>query len=357
MDFKKFALTFIIVLGVALIFANYTAAALPTDNRPDGPVVLAAATPTTEPTAEATGEAAMDVEKPVNIYAVSHGACAWDSYWCVVEKGSNDAAKALGVDVTLLTTDKFDLEATAQNIDRAVAAKPDVLMVTITDAVLFDEPIRRAVTAGIPVIAYDSVDTRPKEERIPYITYVGPDDYQGGYQAGDHFIKAGGKTKAVCINQQVGHALLDLRCKGLKDRLAEDNISVDTLGISEDPAQSATVISDYYASNPDTDMFLTLGPTGADPFYAFMESEGLKSGDVLHGTFDLSPKIVEKIKDGTSLFAIDGQPYLVGYLPVFWGAMIHRFGIYPSTDITATGPGFVDKNNVAEVEALAGTYR
>jgi simple sugar transport system substrate-binding protein len=275
----------------------------------------------------------------------------------VVEKGSDDAAKDLGVDVTLLTTDKFDLEATAQNIDRAVAANPDVLMVTITDAVLFDEPIRRAIDAGIPVIAYDSVDTRPREERIPYMTYVGPDDYQGGYQAGDHFIKAGGATKAVCINQQVGHALLELRCQGLKDRLAEDNIPVDVLGISEDPAQSTTTISDYYASNPDTDMFLTLGPTGADPFYAFMEAEGLQPGDVLHGTFDLGPKIVEKIKDGTSLFAIDGQPYMVGYLPVFWAAMLHRYGLGPSTDITATGPSFVDASNVEQVEELAGTYR
>jgi len=182
----------------------------------------------------------------------------------------DDAKKDLNVDVTLLTTDKFDLEATAQNIDRAVAAKPDVLMVTITDQVLFDEPIRRAIEAGIPVIAYDSVDTRSKEERIPYLTYVGPDDYQGGYQAGDYFIKAGGSTKAVCINQQVGHVLLDLRCQGLKDRLVEENIPVDVLGVSDDPAQSTTTISDYYASNPDVDMFLTLGPNSADPFYAFV---------------------------------------------------------------------------------------
>lgn len=353
MNFKRLTLVLVLVMGLLLAFASYTLAALPADNTPAGAAELVQTDPTEEPTEEAMA----DDRAPVNIYAVSHGACAWDSYWCVVEKGSDDAAKDLGVDVTLLTTDKFDLEATAQNIDRAVAANPDVLMVTVTDAVLFDEPIRRAIDAGIPVIAYDSGDIRPKEESIPYLTYVGPDDYQGGYQAGERFLQAGGATKAVCINQQVGHVLLDLRCQGLSDRLAEDGIEVDSLGISEDPAQSTTVISDYYAANPDTDMFLTLGPTGADPFYAFMEAEGLEPGDVLHGTFDLSPKIVEKIKDGTSLFAIDGQPYMVGYLPVFWGAMIHRYGIGPSTDITATGPGFVDESNIAVVEELAGTYR
>jgi simple sugar transport system substrate-binding protein len=356
MNTKRLTLVLIVVLGLILVFASYTSAALPADDTQDTTVALIQTDPTEEPTAEATEEAEDD-RPPVNIYAVSHGACAWDSYWCVVEKGTDDAVRDLNVDVTLLTTDKFDLEATAQNIDRAVAAEPDILMVTVTDAVLFDEPIRRAIDAGIPVIAYDSVDTRPKEERIPYITYVGPDDYEGGFQAGDRFIEAGGATKAVCINQQVGHVLLDLRCQGLSDRLAEENIDVEVLGISDDPAQSTTVISDYYAANPDTDIFLTLGPNGADPFYAFMEAEGLEAGDVLHGTFDLSPKIVEKIKDGTTNFAIDGQPYMVGYLPVFWGAMIHRYGLYPGTEITATGPSFVDETNVTMVEELAGTYR
>jgi simple sugar transport system substrate-binding protein len=353
MNIKRLSVVLVVVLSAMLVLANYSLAALPVEPQPQGEVIVAQET--AEPTEEAM--AAKDERPPVNIYAVSHGACAWDSYWCVVEKGMDDAKRDLNVDVTLLTTDKFDLEATAQNIDRAIAANPDILMVTITDQVLFDEPLRRAIDAGIPVIAYDSVDTRSKEERIPYITYVGPDDYQGGYQAGDRFIQAGGKTKAVCINQQVGHVLLDLRCQGLEDSLAKANIPVEILGISGDPAESTTVLGDYYASNPDTDIFLTLGPTGADPFYAFMEAEGLEPGDVLHGTFDLSPKIVEKIKDGTSLFGIDGQPYMVGYLPVFWGAMGFRYGMYPSTDITATGPSFVDATNVAVVEELAGTYR
>lgn len=333
----------LVIMALALILASCAPAT------PAPPAEQAAST-------EAAAPAPKDERAPVNIYAVSHGACAWDSYWCVVERGMDDAAKDLGVQMTLLTTDKFDLEATAQNIDRAVAAKPDGLAVTVTDAVLFEEPIKRAIDAGIPVIAYDSADVRPKGERIPYLTFVGPDDYLGGYQAGDRFAAAGG-GKAVCINQQVGHVLLDLRCQGLTDRLAEDNIPVDVLGISDDPAQSATVIADYYAANPDTNLFLTLGPNGADPFYAFMDAAGLKPGDVHHGTFDLSPKISEKIKDGTTDFAIDGGPYLVGYLPVMWLAMIQRYGLYPSNEITATGPAFVDKTNVDLVAKLAGTYR
>jgi simple sugar transport system substrate-binding protein len=294
---------------------------------------------------------------PVNIYAVSHGACAWDSFWCVVERGMKDAASDLGVQLTLLTTDKFDLEATAQNIDRAVAGKPDALAVTVTDAVLFQEPIMRAIKAGIPVIAYDSCDIRPKAERLPYVTCVGPKQYEGGYLGADRLVKKYKGTKGVCINEQVGHTLADERCRGFTDRLAEDNIPSEMLGISDDPAQSTTVIGDYYAANPKTDLFLTLGPNGADPMYAFMDANGLKAGDIHHGTFDLSPKISERVKDGTTDFAIDGAPYLVGYLPVMWLTMIHRHGLYPPDDFTATGPAFIDKTNIDLVAAQAGTFR
>jgi len=336
----------LLVMALALVLASCGPAATPVE-KPQEP----------EAATEAPAPAVNDEREPVNIYAVAHAACAWDSYWCVVEKGMNDAAKDLSVDVTLLTTDKFDLEATAQNIDRALAANPDALMVTVTDAVLFEEPIMRAIEAGIPVIAYDSADIRPEEERIPYITFVGPNEYLGGYSAGDKLVKAHGGTKGVCINQQVGHVLLDERCRGFSDRLAEDNIPTDVLGISDDPAQSAAIIGDYYTANPDADLFLTLGPNGADPFYAFMDAAGLAAGDIFHGTFDLGPKIVEKVKDGTSDFAIDGGPYLVGYLPVMWLAMIQRYGLYPPDAITATGPSFVDKTNVDMVAELAGTYR
>ncbi len=64
-----------------------------------------------------------------------------------------------------------------------------------------------------------------------------------------------------------------------------------------------------------------------------------------------------KIKDGTTLFGIDQQPYLQGYLSVQWLVWVNRYGFTPPGPITPTGPGFVDASNVALVEQLAGTYR
>ncbi|MCS7220535.1 MAG: sugar ABC transporter substrate-binding protein [Anaerolineae bacterium] len=297
----------------------------------------------------------VDPNRPVNLFFVQHALCAWDSFWCVVEEGIRRAADDMNVNVTILGPDKFDLEKVAQLIDQAVAAKPDGLAVTVTDPDLFREPIQRALDAGIPVVAYNA-GSGPIEDKIAYLTYLGQDEYQGGYQGGLRLAAQGGK-KGVCINHQVGHVGLDKRCRGFTDALKEKGIPAEVLAITNDPAESQTIISDYYTANPDTDIFLTLGPNGANPFYAFLETAGLKPGDVIHGTFDLSPEIIARIKDGTTLFGIDQQPFLQGYGSVQALMLKVRYGISPALPVTPTGPGFVDASNVEVVEALAGKYR
>ncbi|HUW10181.1 MAG TPA: sugar ABC transporter substrate-binding protein [Anaerolineae bacterium] len=294
-------------------------------------------------------------DKEVNIYMVQHALCAWDSWWCTLKKAVQDAERHLGVNVTVLGPDEFDLEKTAALIDQAVAAQPDGIALTVTDPVLFKEPIMRAIEAGIPVLAFNA-GSGPEKDGIPYMTYIGMDEYQGGYQGGKRLAAAGG-TRAVCINHQVGHAGLDARCQGLVDAFTEAGMVAEVLAVANDPAESQTVIDDYYTANPDTNTFLTMGPNSANPFYAFMEAAGLGAGDILHGTFDLSAEIVAKIKDGTTLFGIDQQPYLQGYGSVLTLTLLNRYGITPALPVTATGPGFVDLGNITIVEALAGTYR
>jgi len=288
----------------------------PTEAAQPEPTEEAQPEPTEEPAAP-TGDAGT---KPLKIYAVQHALCAWDSFWCTVEDGIKTAADQMGVEVTILGPDKFDLEKVAQLIEQAVAAQPDGLALTVTDADLFRAPIQKALDAGIPVVAYNA-GSGPVVDGIDYLTYLGQDEYQGGYQAGMRLAADGG-TAGVCINQQVGHTGLDRRCQGFVDALTELGIDAEVLAISDDPASSQTVISDYYTANPDTDLFLTLGPNGANPFYAFMEAEGLGAGDIKHGTFDISPEIAAKIKDGTTMFGIDQQPFLQGYGAIMMLTMV-----------------------------------
>jgi simple sugar transport system substrate-binding protein len=306
-----------------------------------------------EAEAEAPAAGTSDPNRRLNIFAVQHAECSWDSFWCTVQAGIEQAGIDDNVDVTILAPDEFDLDKTASLIEQAVAANPDGIMLTVTDPVLFKEPIMKAINAGIPVIAYNA-GSGPIADGIPYLTYLGQDEYQGGYLGGLRLAADGG-TRGVCINQQVGHAGLDKRCQGFVDALTEKGIEAEVLAITDDPAESATIIGDYYAANPTTDIFLTLGPNGANPFYVFLENEGLTG--VKHGTFDLSPEIEANIKSGVTMFGIDQQPFLQGYGGIEILNLLIRHGIVPALPVTPTGPGFVTKDNLSTVEALAGEYR
>ena len=72
-------------------------------------------------------------------------------------------------------------------------------------------------------------------------------------------------------------------------------------------------------------------------------------------TFDLSPDVIKDIKAGTSLFAVDQQQYLQGYLPVVFLKLFKTNANTVGGGLPVlTGPGFVDKSNAATVEKLAG---
>ena len=120
-------------------------------------------------------------------------------------------------------------------------------------------------------------------------------------------------------------------------------LKAEVLGVKgEDAAQAQTTIGDFYTANPDVDAFLTLGPSSANPFYAFVEASAVTN--FKHITFDLSPEIEAKIKDGTTMAAIDQQPFLQGYGAVMYLSLNKKFGILPALPVTATGPGFITKD-------------
>jgi len=341
---KLYALLAVVMIATLLITACQPKATETPTQAPEPttpPVVEPTKAP--EPTAAPVEPTAAPAEKPLKLIMVQHALCAWDAFWCTVEDGIKTAAKDMGVEVTILGPDKFDLEKTASLIDQAVAAQPDGIGLTVTDPVLFKEPITKALAAGIPVLAYNA-GKGPVLDGIPYMTYLGMDEYQGGYQSGLRLIDAGGK-RGVCINHQVGHAGLDLRCKGLIDAFTEKGLKAEVLGVKgEDAAQAQTTISDFYTANPDVDAFLTLGPSSANPFYAFLDAS--TPANVKHITFDLTPEVEARIKDGTTIAAVDQQPFLQGYGAVMYLMLRDRYNITPATAVTATGPGFFTKDNL-----------
>ena len=71
-------------------------------------------------------------------------------------------------------------------------------------------------------------------------------------------------------------------------------------------------------------------------------------------TFDTNAALVDAIKDGSVLWAVDQQPYLQGYLAVdsLWLYLNNR-NVIGGEQATLTGPSFIDKTNIDSVAELA----
>lgn len=293
--------------------------------------------------------AATPPRKEFTFYIVSHGGPA-DPFWGVVLKGMNDAAKVYPVEAKYFGPEKFSIQELVNLLNSAIAAKPDGLAVTITDPKALDEPLRRAIQQGIPVVAINVADPRPEGERIPYLFYIGMDEYLGGLRAAQRMLAVRTPKRAVCAIHEVGHVGLEARCQGFLDGMKGKNVPVEKLDIGTDPTKAVEALKAYFTRNPDTDALLTLGPLGTDPAVKFLKENNLV-GKVLHGTFDLHPGTLSAIKEGVTLFAIDQQQYLQGYMAITWLYLYKKYGLRPANDVL-TGPGFVDQSNVGLVEEL-----
>ncbi|MGH9053643.1 MAG: sugar ABC transporter substrate-binding protein, partial [Acidimicrobiia bacterium] len=67
------------------------------------------------------------------------------------------------------------------------------------------------------------------------------------------------------------------------------------------------------------------------------------------------PDVLQGVKDGTILFAIDQQQYLQGYLPIVFLVLFNEnLNTVGGGQPVLTGPGFVTAENADQVIELSG---
>jgi len=281
---------------------------------------------------------------------VTHGQSA-DAFWSVVANGARDAARELGITLEYQAPLRFDMVEMSQRIEAAVASRPAGLVVSIPDADALGASLRTAIAAGIPVISINSGDEAWRA--LGVLAHIGQTEYEAGVLAGERFA-ADGVRRALCVNHEVGNVAQDRRCAGFGDALARAGGAMRVLSVSlADPEDTEQRVASALAADPEIDGLLTLGPAATEPTLAALEASNRAAGTA-YATFDLTPRVLEAVRDGRMRFAIDQQQYLQGYLPVVLLVKYLETGTVPGGGrVIATGPGFVTRENAAAVIDLA----
>ena len=319
--------------------------------------------------AEGRGEVAAEAgEVQYTFYYVTHiGPADPNMKWLTIS--SNDFMKKFPeVKIVYVADEEFSVKKQVENLKTAIATKPDGLIVPITDARALEPVLRDAIeNKGIPVVAANIPDFRTGADKIPYLTYVGADEYLTGLYLGQHLIrtaKAGTipmPKKVVTAIQHVGHMGLEMRANGMTDAMKEIGVQNEKLAIGENPAEGKSILNSYLIANPDVNVIFTVASWTAPWAYEVAENLNLSPNVDKQGvtilTVDASPAALEGIIDGKLLSTHSQGFYMQGWVPAEWLYFYNRFGYEPPAEIL-TGPIVIDKMNAHKfrntVQAILG---
>ena len=161
------------------------------------------------------------------------------------------------------------------------------------------------------------------------LAHVGQRETPAGYQVGKRMAAAGVK-RALCVKQELRNNALDQRCAGFARGMRAGGATRAATSCSTSPNRdiAAPKLRAELAARK-ADGVLTLSSDAAKTSLE-AKKEGGRATRAKLATFDLSPEILEAVKDGRMLFAVDQQAYLQGYMPIVMLTQQIRYGLFPS---------------------------
>ncbi len=290
------------------------------------------------------GEGGLVERGDINIEFVTHASP--DPFWSVVQNGVQQAEEDMGVEVNYRELDSYDIPQLQRNLEAAIAAEPDGMVVSIPDPDALNDTISQATEDGIPVVVINAGENDWRD--VGALTYVGQTEFDAGVAAGERMAQEGVQS-ALCINHEQGNITLDQRCEGFAQGLGGQ---VEQVAVQPDPTAARNGIQTALRQNPDVEGLLTLNPGIADQALRALDESG-RSEDVNFATFDLSPSVLEAVSNGEMLFATDQQQFMQGYLPVVLLTNYVQYGVRPVDTEIPTGPAFITEENAEQVIELS----
>jgi ABC-type sugar transport system substrate-binding protein/branched-subunit amino acid ABC-type transport system permease component len=234
---------------------------------------------------------------------ITHGAPG-DTFWDIIRKGAEAAAAKDNVKFQYSSDPDSGKQATL--IQSAIDAKVDGIAVTLPDPPALAPAVKKAVDAGIPVVAFNAGIGAYQQSGA--LSYFGSDESLAGETAGKRASDDGYKN-LLCVIQEQGQVQLEARCDGVKKTFTGKWSKLYVNG--RDAPSVKSTMGAKLAQDKSIDLVVTLGAQ-----FALNAIDAIKEGGskAKVGTFDFNPQIPPKINSGELQFAIDQQPYLQGYL-------------------------------------------
>jgi simple sugar transport system substrate-binding protein len=234
-------------------------------------------------------------------------------------------------------------------MNTAISAKADGIALAVVDKDAFNEPVNKALAAGIPVVSYNA-DGAKDDPGTNRLAYIGQGLYDSGFQLGQRAIASGlDSGDVVGFIATPGALNIQPRIDGASDAIKQSGKSLKftAVGTNADVTKGLSIIDAYAQGHPNLAGMLAVDAGSTQSVGQVVQKYSMRDkGLKVAGGFDLVPETLNSIKGGSLDYTIDQQPYLQGFLPVLYLYMYKLSGglVFPSE--TNTGLLFVTKDNV-----------
>ncbi|MEK6215597.1 MAG: substrate-binding domain-containing protein [Boseongicola sp.] len=299
-----------------------------------------------------TPSSAQELEE-VKVTFIQH-CCSGATFFQPMQFGAEEAARLFDVNLTYVNADG-DAARHANLIETAIAEGQHAVIPTITVPDALDAAVKKAVDAGLIVIA-QNIDDPMGAGGNARNSFVGQDFIASGEIIGKRMIEKHGLGAG-------DHCLLPVefpeltyaieRAEGVQNALEPAGITSEIVGTGTVDAEALTIIGQSLIANPNITCAIGLGttPTTNIPDAAVEAGrDGLPNGG-----FDTNPKIMQNIMAGITTGTMDQQPFWQGFLPVMFAAYESRYGL-KAVDFD-TGNNLIDATNGEKALKWGGTYR
>lgn len=264
-------------------------------------------------------------------------------FFVPTQYGIADACALLGCTYQWTGSQKSIASEMVNVMNTAIAAKVDGIAVCLVDLHAFNEPVKKALDAGIPVFAYNA-DAKGNNR----LAYIGQDLYLAGKALGERIVGLVDEGEVVGFIATPGQLNIQPRLDGASDAIKASGKKINFTQIASGPTVNEEVsrVDAYYVGHKDLKGIFAVDAGSTMAVGKTMEKYGLHEKGVRAGGFDLLPATLEAIEKGNLDFTIDQQPYLQGFYTVMEMFMFQMSGGLTGPADINTGLKFVTKDGV-----------
>ncbi|MFD7525308.1 substrate-binding domain-containing protein [Paenibacillus chitinolyticus] len=241
-------------------------------------------------------------------------------FWRTIEQGARDAAEQYNIKLEYSGPYRNNIEEQAELFGKAIAGKPDGILIQGIRSEAYNKQIDKAVEQGIAVL---TVDTDSPDSRR--LSYVGTDNVESGRQLGELVAKAY-EGRSASIGMVIGSyeaGNQQQRLEGFRSVVdAEPNLKIVEVGVSNISRIQATQAAEHILRSREG-INVMVGTSALDALGILQASKSLnKQEQVRIFGFDDLTETREALARKEIEATVIQKPYTMGFRSI---EMLNRY--------------------------------